>query len=284
MKRITALGEMQSFAASNRRAGKSIAVVPTMGFLHDGHASLIRAARHKAEIVVTTVFVNPAQFAPHEDFTKYPRDIERDARIASDAGTDILFVPASADIYPQNYHTYIAVEELSGRLEGGVRPTHFRGVTTIVAKLFHLTLPHYAIFGQKDAQQVVIIKKMVADLNFDLEIVVCPTMREPDGLAMSSRNVYLSEAERRQSTVLVRSLREAEAMVRSGERDPKRIRERMQAMIAAEPLASIDYVSIAHPETLVESAGMESGRALLVSLAVRFGATRLIDNCVVAVP
>ncbi len=283
MRIIASLTEIQKVAESLRQQGKTIAVVPTMGFLHEGHASLIRIARAKADAVITTIFVNPTQFAPNEDFNRYPRDLERDIHTASAAGSDILFTPSAEVMYPAGYRTMVVVEELSSRLEGSFRPTHFRGVTTVVAKLFHLTKPNYAVFGQKDAQQVVIVKKMVADLNFDLEIIVGPTIRENDGLAMSSRNVYLTESERRQATVLRRALQLGESKINAGEREVELVLGAMQELILAEPAAKIDYVSIADPETLEECSRLRSGREVLISLAVRFGSTRLIDNCTVTV-
>ncbi len=283
MRIIASLPEIQKVAESLRQQEKTIAVVPTMGFLHEGHASLIRIAREKADAVITTIFVNPTQFAPTEDFNRYPRDMERDIHTASGAGTDILFTPTAEAMYPAGYHTSVLVEELSARLEGVFRPTHFRGVTTVVAKLFHLTKPHFAVFGQKDAQQAVIIKKMVSDLNFDIEIIVGPTLREKDGLAMSSRNVYLTESERRQSTALFRSLELATSIIHNGERDVERVLAEMRELILAEPAAKIDYVSISDPETLEECSRIRSGREVLVSLAVRIGTTRLIDNCTIVV-
>ncbi len=283
MRIIASLPEIQKVAESLRQQEKTIAVVPTMGFLHEGHASLIRIAREKADAVITTIFVNPTQFAPNEDFNRYPRDLERDIHTASGAGTDVLFTPSAEVMYPAGYHTTVLVEEISARLEGVFRPTHFRGVTTVVAKLFHLTKPHFAVFGQKDAQQAVIIKKMVSDLNFDIEIIIGPTVREKDGLAMSSRNVYLTESERRQSTALHRSLELAKALIHNGERDVERVLAAMRELILAEPSAKIDYVSIADPETLEECSRLRSGHEVLVSLAVRIGTTRLIDNCTIAV-
>jgi pantoate--beta-alanine ligase len=255
-----------------------------MGALHEGHASLIRLAREKADYVVTTIFVNPAQFAPGEDFSRYPRNLAGDTAIATSAGSDALFTPSVGEMYPNGSQTFVHVEELSTLLEGKSRPTHFRGVTTIVAKLFHCTKPHFAVFGQKDAQQVVIIKKMAQDLNFDVQIIVGPIVREPDGLAMSSRNMYLTPAERKESTVLYRALQSAEQLIKSGERDPSAVFQSMRRMIAGARSASIDYLSIADQATLRERSALELGDELLISLAVRIGTTRLIDNCVLTVP
>jgi pantoate--beta-alanine ligase len=274
---------MQEAANELRRADKTIGVVPTMGFLHEGHVSLMNIARQKADILITTIFVNPAQFGPNEDFTKYPRDIERDKRLAESAGTDYLFIPENNEIYPENYLTYVEIEKITDVLEGKFRPSHFRGVATVVAKLFNITKPHIAVFGQKDAQQAAVIKKMVKDLNFDLEIIIAPIVREPDGLAMSSRNVYLSERERQESLVLFHSLLLGEELVVKGERDCDVIRSEMRKCISAAPSAAIDYVSIADSKTLDELSRLKSSDIALFSLAVRIGTTRLIDNITVSV-
>ncbi len=284
MKIVHDPAEIQRIADSLRCLGKRVGVVPTMGYLHDGHASLMRIARSSSDAVISTIFVNPLQFAPTEDFSRYPRDLERDTAIARAAGTDYLFTPAEKDLYPNDYFTQVYVDNLSSLLEGKFRPAHFRGVTTIVAKLFNLTKPHLAVFGQKDIQQLVIVKKMVKDLNFDVEIVTAPIVREPDGLAMSSRNVYLTEAERKESTVLNRSLRQAEADIRSGEKNPGIILGKMREMISAQPSARIDYVAISDPATLLDVPVLKPPSEVIVSLAVRFGSTRLIDNTIVAVP
>lgn len=284
MKIIQSPAEIQRLADLLRCQGKRIGVVPTMGYLHEGHASLMRIARSQSDAVISTLFVNPLQFAPSEDFSRYPRDLDRDTRIAESAGTDFLFTPADADLYPPEYCTQVSVSNLSSLLEGKFRPTHFRGVTTIVAKLFNLTKPHLAVFGQKDIQQVVILGKMVKDLNFDIEIVVGPIVREPDGLAMSSRNVYLTESDRKQSTVLNRSLRLAEADISSGEKNPARILGKMRELISAQPAARIDYVAISDPASLLDVPALKPSTEVIVSLAVRFGSTRLIDNTVVTVP
>jgi pantoate--beta-alanine ligase len=284
MKVVQSLDEMRQTAESLRCHGERIGVVPTMGYLHEGHASLIRLTRGKSDCVITTIFVNPMQFAPGEDFSRYPRDLKRDIELAGPAGTDILFTPSAEDIYQQDFITEVYVQNLSSLLEGKFRPTHFRGVTTIVAKLFHLTKPHLAVFGQKDIQQSVIIKKMVKDLNFDVEIVVGPIVREPDGLAMSSRNVYLTESERKQSTVLYRALKQAEAGIHSGERSAETVIKKMTETISTQPAARIDYISVSDPLTLSDIPTLQRSSEIIVSLAVRFGSTRLIDNVVVAVP
>lgn len=280
---ISGIREMQSAAEELRRSGKRISLVPTMGFLHEGHLSLIRIARKHSDVVVTSIFVNPTQFGPNEDFAKYPRDMKRDTALAVSAGTDILFTPGAAEMYPDGYATYATVERITEVLEGKVRPTHFRGVATVVAKLFHCAMPHVAVFGQKDAQQVAVIRRMTLDLNFPVEILVGPIVREQDGLAMSSRNVYLSAEERRQSTVLHRSLLRAGEMIRAGERRSSALVSAMSEMITAQPAAKVDYISVADAETLQELPVLPPGAKALLSLAVRFGATRLIDNTLVTV-
>jgi pantoate--beta-alanine ligase len=250
--------------------------VPTMGYLHEGHLSLVRRARAENDRVAVSIFVNPTQFGPHEDYARYPRDLERDLRLLEPLGVDLVFVPSVEEMYPPGFQTWVIVEEVSRPLEGASRPGHFRGVAMVVAKLFNILQPDRAYFGQKDAQQTVVIRRMVQDLNIPVEIVICPTVREPDGLAMSSRNTYLNPEERRAATVLFRALQAAKARYEAGERDAERLREAMREVIRAEPLARIDYVSVAHPETLQELERVE-GPALL-SLAVYIGTTRLIDN------
>jgi pantoate--beta-alanine ligase len=250
--------------------------VPTMGYLHEGHLSLVRRARAENDRVAVSIFVNPTQFGPHEDYARYPRDLERDLRLLEPLGVDLVFVPSVEEMYPPGFQTWVIVEEVSRPLEGASRPGHFRGVATVVAKLFNILQPDRAYFGQKDAQQTVVIRRMVQDLNIPVEIVICPTVREPDGLAMSSRNTYLNPEERRAATALFRALQAAKARYEAGERDAERLREAMREVIRAEPLARIDYVSVAHPETLQELERVE-GPALL-SLAVYIGTTRLIDN------
>jgi len=250
--------------------------VPTMGYLHEGHLSLVRRARAENDHVAVSIFVNPTQFGPHEDYSRYPRDLERDLRLLEPLGVDLVFAPSVEEMYPPGFQTWVIVEEVSRPLEGAARPGHFRGVATVVTKLFNIVQPDRAYFGQKDAQQAVVIRRMVQDLNIPVEIVVCPTVREPDGLAMSSRNTYLNPEERRAATVLFRALQAAKARYEQGERDAERLREAMREVIQAEPLARLDYVSVADPETLQELDRVED-RALL-SLAVYIGKTRLIDN------
>jgi pantoate--beta-alanine ligase len=278
MKTIREPRLMHNESEGFRSAGKRIALVPTMGALHGGHTALIREARTRGDVVIVTVFVNPAQFGEGEDFNRYPRDSEGDLRTASEAGADILFAPETAAMYPPGYQTFVTVEALSLPLEGAARPGHFRGVATVVAKLFNITCPHCAIFGQKDAQQVVVLRRMSRDLDLGIEIVVVPTVREGDGLALSSRNAYLSVSERREAPVLYRALRIAEERIRAGERSAAAVVAAVTSEITARSSASIDYVSVADAETLEPLSALDAGRTLLVSLAARFGTTRLIDN------
>lgn len=253
----------------------TVGAVPTMGYLHEGHLALVRRARAENDHVVVSIFVNPTQFGPNEDYARYPRDPERDLALLRAEGVDAVFMPSVEEMYPEGFATYVNVERLTERLEGAHRPGHFRGVTTIVTKLFHILQPHRAYFGQKDAQQLIVIRRMTRDLAFPVDIVDVPTVREPDGLAMSSRNVYLSPDERRAATVLFRALERARQLWDAGVRDGDRLREAMREVIDSEPLARADYVSVADPETLEELGAIE-GRAL-ASLAVRLGSTRLID-------
>lgn len=275
MKLVETVPEMHR---ARRACTGSVGVVLTMGFLHDGHLSLVHRARAENDIVITTIFVNPTQFGPAEDLEGYPQDLPRDLALLEDAGVDLVFAPSEQRMYTPGFQTYVSVEEVTRPLEGAARPGHFRGVTTVVAKLFGLTRPHRAYFGQKDAQQVRVIQQMVTDLNFDLEIVVCPIVREPDGLALSSRNSYLSPAERAAAPVLHRALRAAESRFRAGERDAKALRSTMREVLAREPLADVEYVSIADRDTLVELAHVD--REALASMAVRIGPARLIDNLI----
>lgn len=266
--------------ARRREIGGTVGVVPTMGYLHEGHTSLARRARTENDFVIATIFVNPSQFGPNEDLAAYPRDLPRDLALLEAEGVDLVFAPASsAELYPPGFQTWVDLVDLPTRLEGAHRPGHFRGVATVVAKLFNLTRPRRAYFGQKDAQQCAVIRRMAQDLNFDLEIVICPTVREPHGLAMSSRNAYLTPDERARAGVLFRALSAAQAAFRSGERDAAILRRMMSDILAAEPLARPDYVSVADLDTLEEIDGMAAGPAL-ASLAVRFGRARLIDNVI----
>jgi pantoate--beta-alanine ligase len=282
MEVIRTIGDMQAWSEQTRMSGKRIGVVPTMGYLHAGHTSLMERARRQSDAVITTVFVNPTQFGPGEDYERYPRDFEHDRALAARAGTDVLFVPDVREMYPEGYATYVEVEQVSRMLEGKFRPTHFRGVTTVVLKLLHITKPHLAVFGQKDAQQAFIVRKMVRELNLDVAIDVAPIVREPDGLAMSSRNVYLSPSERARATVLFRSLQLAEQRIQAGERSVESVRTAMLNLIASGNPTQVDYVAFVRPETFQEIQEIEPP-AVLVLLAVRFGSTRLIDNMLINV-
>jgi pantoate--beta-alanine ligase len=282
MEVIRTIGDMQTWSEQTRMSGKRIGVVPTMGYLHAGHTSLMERARRQSDAVITTVFVNPTQFGPGEDYERYPRDFEHDRALAARAGTDVLFVPDVREMYPEGYATYVEVEQVSRMLEGKFRPTHFRGVTTVVLKLLHITKPHLAVFGQKDAQQAFIVRKMVRELNLDVAIDVAPIVREPDGLAMSSRNVYLSPSERARATVLFRSLQLAEQRIQAGERSVESVRTAMLNLIASGNPTQVDYVAFVRPETFQEIQEIEPP-AVLALLAVRFGSTRLIDNMLINV-
>ncbi len=253
--------------------------VPTMGFLHEGHLSLVRRAKQECASVAVSIFVNPTQFGPGEDLETYPVDIPRDLELLGAEGVDLVWIPEAEEMYPDGFQTWVSVEELAQPLEGHHRPGHFRGVTTVVAKLFNAFTPDRAYFGQKDAQQLAVIRRMARDLDFPIEIVPCPTIREPDGLAMSSRNSYLNEQQRRAATILYRALASAVEHHEAGERSAAILRQHMEEMLAMEPLARVDYVSVAHPDTLEELAG--SAEQALLSMAVYIGDTRLIDNMLV---
>jgi pantoate--beta-alanine ligase len=259
-----------------RECAGSVGLVPTMGFLHEGHLDLARQAKSENAVAVATIFVNPTQFGPSEDFKSYPRDLERDLALLERVSTDIVFIPPDKEMYPADYNTWVEVRGITAKLEGKSRPTHFQGVTTVCNKLFNIIEPDRAYFGQKDAQQAIVIQKMVCDLNMNLEIIVCPTVRESDGLAMSSRNTYLNKEERVSAVVLYKSLCLAKDMYEKGGRDAAVIRQAMDALISGEPAAKIDYISIADTATLDE-VDVIGGR-VLVSLAVKLGRPRLIDN------
>jgi pantoate--beta-alanine ligase len=273
MKMTSSMPELRKFRKS---FSGNFGLVPTMGALHPGHLSLVERARAECAVVGVSIFVNPAQFGPGEDLAAYPRSLDRDLELLEQTGTDLVWAPLPGDIYPPEFQTWITVEQLAAPLEGRCRPGHFRGVATIVAKLFNAFTPDRAYFGQKDAQQVAVIQRMVEDLGFHIEIVVCPTVREPDGLAMSSRNRYLSPDERRAAVVLFRALMTAQARYQDGERNATKLRNAMHSVIAGEPLASTEYVSAADPATLAELDWVRE--RVLLSLAVRIGSTRLIDN------
>lgn len=270
------VADVRRFVSDACREGRSIGFVPTMGYFHEGHLELMRRARAENDRVVVSLFVNPTQFGPREDFHAYPRDQERDAAMAREVGVDLLFAPDTEEMYPTEQLAWVQVEGITDRLEGASRPGHFRGVATVVAKLFLIVQPQRAYFGQKDFQQLQVIRRMVRDLNFPVEIVPVPTIREADGLAMSSRNTYLSPDERRAATVLYRALRLGADQVAAGETEARRVRIAMQDLIRNEPLARLDYLSIADPETFREREQIV--RPTLLSLAVFIGKTRLIDN------
>lgn len=273
MKVVNTIAEMKALRDTLPRP---IGLVPTMGYLHDGHLSLVRRALEENASTVVSIFVNPTQFGENEDLADYPRDTERDLAALETLGTDAVFTPAAPEMYPPRFSTWVIVADLTERLEGASRPTHFRGVTTVVAKLLNIVAPDRTYFGQKDAQQAAVIGRMAADLNMDTEIVVAPTVREPDGLAMSSRNTYLSPDERTQAVALSRALQLAERLWLEGVTDAERIRAEMTDLLREQPLAEIDYVSVADAQTLQELHTVAP--PALVSLAVRFGRTRLIDN------
>jgi pantoate--beta-alanine ligase len=275
MQTLTTLSDLRQCRTS--LAG-SFGLVPTMGALHAGHLSLVRRAKAECQHVGVSIFVNPTQFGPNEDFTKYPRTLEQDVRLLEPLGVDVVWAPSPEEVYPPGAQTWITVDQVSAPLEGARRPGHFRGVTTVVAKLFNAFTPDRAYFGQKDAQQAAVLRRMVRDLNFPLEMVVCPIIREPDGLALSSRNRYLSPEERRAAIVLHRALCAAQAAIDRGQTAASPVRAVMAEIIAAEPLARADYVSAADPDTLEELEQINA--QVLLSLAVRVGTTRLIDNFV----
>lgn len=281
MKTISSVTEMQATANHLRCADKKIGFVPTMGCFHAGHLSLIRAARLQCDSVIVSVFVNPTQFAPNEDFAKYPRDVARDSALAAEAGADFFFLPEASEMYPDGFATFVTVEGLSEMWEGAVRKTHFRGVSTVVLKLLELTKPHVMFLGQKDVQQCAVLRRMAKDLNLDAAISVCPTVRESDGLAMSSRNVYLSPEDRRDAAILHRSLKYATDQIHAGTLECAQIRTGMEALLQTVPRAASDYVAIIDGETLQPLLTIDRHRQTLVVLAVRFGATRLIDNAIV---
>jgi pantoate--beta-alanine ligase len=278
MRTVTTIAGMKAAVAELRTEGRTIGFVPTMGYVHEGHLSLVRESRKSADVTVVSIFVNPLQFGAQEDFRQYPRNPERDAALLDKEGVDILFLPENREMYPEGYRTSIEVAGLEDKLCGRSRPGHFKGVATVVLKLFNIVRPDYAFFGQKDAQQVVILRRMVEDLNAKVEIRAMPIIRDPDGLAMSSRNVYLSAEERRAALVLSKSLAEARRMFEKGERAADPIREGLCRTIAAEPLARIDYAEVVNPGSLEPVERLDG--EVLVALAVYVGKTRLIDNTI----
>jgi len=278
MKTASTIQALRAQLEPIRRAGKTIGLVPTMGALHEGHLSLVRTAKTQTDVAVVSLFVNPLQFGPKEDLAKYPRNLERDRDLLESEGADYLFAPAIEEMYPPGAVTYVTVEELSNRLDGLSRPGHFRGVATVVAKLFHIVEPTRAFFGQKDAAQVAVLRRMVRDLNFALEIVVCPIVREPDGLALSSRNIYLNPTERQQALILSRTISHIREAFEQGERNVARMIAAGQGTFATEPAARLDYLSIVDPESLAPVEAVN--RPALLAIAAWIGTTRLIDNTI----
>jgi pantoate--beta-alanine ligase len=278
LQQVETIAAMKTAGRSVIRAGKSLGLVPTMGALHDGHLSLVRASKSQCDVTAVSIFVNPLQFGPTEDLEKYPRTLERDTALLHELGVDLLFVPQIAEMYRLGAKTYVDVTDLSSKLDGGSRPGHFRGVSTVVCKLFEIVRPDRAFFGQKDAAQVALLRKMVRDLDMDVEIVVCPIVREPDGLALSSRNVYLNTEQRKQALVLSRSLQRVKAAVDAGERDAARLAAIGTQVIALEPGARLDYFAIVDADTLEPVDAVSRGT--LIAVAAWVGATRLIDNIV----
>ena len=280
---VTDIAPLRAAVAEARRRGRTIGLVPTMGALHAGHLRLIAAARTQTDFVVVSIFVNPAQFGPNEDLGRYPRPLERDLELCDEAGVDLVFHPQPATVYPPGYRTYVEVTGLQDVLCGASRPGHFRGVATVVLKLFNMVQPDRAFFGQKDAQQVRIIQQMVRDLNVPVEVCVCPIVREADGLALSSRNAYLEAGERGRAAVLHRTLTEAQRRIEAGERDAAAIRRIMKEQLAAVPGAVLDYVAVVDADTLEEVSAIVAARPVLLAVAVKFGGTRLIDNVLIVV-
>ncbi len=279
MKLVDSISRMSTLAKILKKEGKSIGFVPTMGYLHNGHMSLVNSAKKHTDVVVMSIFVNPIQFGPKEDFERYPRDFKHDEQLASEAGVDVIFYPSTKEMYPDGYATFVNVERLTDGLCGASRPRHFMGVTTVVAKLFGIVKPDVAYFGQKDAQQAAVIRKMARDLNMGVEVKIMPIVREKDGLAMSSRNTYLSELERKDALGLYQSLKKAESLVADGETDAKRIMKIMKEAIAARPAVKIEYISIVDAKELVELETIT--KEALIAVAAHVGKTRLIDNIIV---
>jgi pantoate--beta-alanine ligase len=269
---------MHSVSRSLKRSGKKIGLVPTMGYLHEGHLSLIKKSKELCDVTVVSIFVNPTQFAPSEDFKKYPRDIEHDNKLLKDQNVDYLFTPSADEIYPYDFQTYVDVNEISKKFEGEFRPNHFKGVTTIVSILFNCVNPDYAFFGQKDAQQAAVLKQMVNDLKYDIEIVICPIIREADGLALSSRNVYLSPEERTKALTIYKSLQYAKKLIEEKERDPQKIIGNMKVIFNEEKSIRVDYIGIVNTYEFREADLIEEGNEYFILVAARVGNTRLIDN------
>lgn len=286
MEEITQIAALRKVLDSRRASGATIGLVPTMGYLHEGHTSLMARARSECDVVVATIFVNPLQFGPSEDLSSYPRDLQRDRQLAVGAGVDFLFVPEVTEMYPQAVVTTVSVSGVSEQMEGATRPTHFSGVATVVAKILNIVGATRAYFGEKDFQQLAVVKRMVSDLSFPVEVVGCETIREPDGLALSSRNAYLSDTERQSATVLKRALDTGAKAIASGERNGNAIRQLMSDVVAKEPLVSLDYAQVANPDTLeaVHDLSPYGGQNVRLLIAAQVGKPRLLDNISAAVP
>jgi len=276
LRQIDTIAQMKTACRGLTRHGKTVGLVPTMGALHEGHLSLVRAAKMQCDAIAVSIFVNPLQFGPSEDFAKYPRTFQRDAAMLEELGVDLLFAPPVQEMYPTGAKTFVDVDDLSGKLDGGSRPGHFRGVATVVSKLFEIVRPDRAYFGQKDAAQVAVLRKMVRDLDMDVHIVVCPIVREADGLALSSRNAYLNPEQRKQGLVLSRSLQQVRAAAEAGETDAQRLIEIGTSVLRSEPGARLDYFAVVNPDTLEPIDHVVPGT--LVAVAAWIGTTRLIDN------
>lgn len=280
---IKTVNEMHNFSNQMKRNGKKIGFVPTMGYLHDGHLSLVKKAKEVCDVVVVSIFVNPTQFAPNEDFNQYPRNFQRDYKLLEAEEVDVIFYPDSKEMYGENFQTFVENIEASKILEGEFRPTHFRGVVTVVSMLFNCVKPDVAVFGQKDAQQAYIIQRMVEDLKFDIDIIVSPIIREEDGLAKSSRNIYLSESERKEALVLYVSLKKAEQMIKSGVLEVKSIIEEMEKIINSVNSSNLDYIAIVNKKNFKKVELLEKGQEYYILIACRIGKTRLIDNLLIAI-
>lgn len=278
MKTIETIDELRKALKNERGAGRSIGFVPTMGYFHEGHLSLMKKARQENEIVAVSIFVNPSQFGPDEDFERYPRDIERDSRLAEEVGIDYLFVPTVQEMYPEGFNTWVTVKKITEGMCGAFRPGHFCGVATVVAKLFNIVQPDRAYFGEKDYQQLVVIKQMAKDLDFDLDVLGCPLIRDEDDLAMSSRNVYLSPAERRAALALSKSLKIGQNLFKQGERRTAAIKDAVRKVLDSEPLIKLEYLVIVDPETLDDLDQIQE--QAVIALAAKVGQTRLIDNTI----
>lgn len=284
MEIVKTIAEMQSISTKHRKRMETIACVPTMGYLHEGHISLLKKAKEIADIVIVTLFVNPTQFAPNEDFERYPRDFEHDRTACEENGCDYLFYPDTTEMYPNGFNTTIKIGTVTEKFEGVHRPGHFDGVATVVAKLFNATLPDFAIFGQKDYQQTLVIRKLVSDLNFPVEIIVSPTIREVDGLAKSSRNVYLDPEERQKATIIYKSINKTKDAINKGERNRYKLNELLRSSLMQVPEVKIDYAEVVEAETLSELQEFEPNMKVVILVALHLGKTRLIDNEVITIP